>query len=231
MHRTGFTLIELLVVIAIIAILAAILFPVFARAREKARQISCLSNLKQMGLAFFMYNQDYDEQYVINPMWKTRLQPYIHNTQINVCPSRKQLPWYYGQGYNIGVPAAFGMPVAGFVDMIGPGLFAGRAESAIRSPSHKILIAESDRCSVGPPTGPRGLFMGGATCYWSLTTCHNGGCNVAFADGHAKWMKPEQFHSNMEVMDSAGAPIPATAQAVDEATWRRYWDTEYEVGS
>lgn len=61
MTRRGFTLIELLVVIAIIAILAAILFPVFARAREKARQITCASNLKQMGLAFFMYKADCDE--------------------------------------------------------------------------------------------------------------------------------------------------------------------------
>jgi prepilin-type N-terminal cleavage/methylation domain-containing protein len=61
LRHPGFTLIELLVVIAIIAILAAILFPVFAQAREKARAISCLSNLKQAGLAFAMYTQDYDE--------------------------------------------------------------------------------------------------------------------------------------------------------------------------
>src|ERR1700753_3722417 len=61
--RRGFTLIELLVVIAIIAILAAILFPVFAKAREKARQIACLSNMKQIGLATLQYVQDYDEQF------------------------------------------------------------------------------------------------------------------------------------------------------------------------
>src|SRR5215469_2257354 len=65
LKRCGFTLIELLVVIAIIAILAAILFPVFAQAREKARQASCLSNLKQNGLAFMSYVQDYDETYPI----------------------------------------------------------------------------------------------------------------------------------------------------------------------
>jgi len=62
-QRWGFTLIELLVVIAIIAILAAILFPVFAQARDKARQASCLSNCKQMGTAWMMYTQDYDETF------------------------------------------------------------------------------------------------------------------------------------------------------------------------
>jgi prepilin-type N-terminal cleavage/methylation domain-containing protein/prepilin-type processing-associated H-X9-DG protein len=85
--RKGFTLIELLVVIAIIAILAAILFPVFAQAREKARQISCLSNLKQIGIGCMMYIQDYDESYPLGymwdgndwggTMWTVSLQPYI----------------------------------------------------------------------------------------------------------------------------------------------------------
>ncbi len=114
--KSGFTLIELLVVIAIIAILAAILFPVFAQAREKARAISCLSNAKQMGLGVMMYLQDWDGQYFAyrekdetgwndgvtgsfpscitecyphHHFWNQILQPYIKNYQIFVCPSAK----------------------------------------------------------------------------------------------------------------------------------------------
>jgi prepilin-type N-terminal cleavage/methylation domain-containing protein/prepilin-type processing-associated H-X9-DG protein len=96
MRRQGFTLIELLVVIAIIAILAAILMPVFAQAREKARQTSCLSNFKQVGTGMMMYVQDYDESYPVSRLsdgtgvfssWKYGILPYVKNLQVYTCPS------------------------------------------------------------------------------------------------------------------------------------------------
>jgi prepilin-type N-terminal cleavage/methylation domain-containing protein/prepilin-type processing-associated H-X9-DG protein len=109
-HRStkpsGFTLIELLVVIAIIAILAAILFPVFARARENARRSSCQSNLKQIGLGMLQYSQDYDERTTPNnslisasgyTIWGELIQPYTKSTQILSCPSDSlSLPFIAG---------------------------------------------------------------------------------------------------------------------------------------
>jgi prepilin-type N-terminal cleavage/methylation domain-containing protein/prepilin-type processing-associated H-X9-DG protein len=106
MSKKGFTLIELLVVIAIIAILAAILFPVFARARGKARQTSCLSNEKQLGLAFMMYADDYDETYPMSyyyqnganssngyVQWSGLISPYVKNWGLFVCPEHKVKGW------------------------------------------------------------------------------------------------------------------------------------------
>src|SRR5216683_460211 len=99
-RRSGFTLIELLVVIAIIAILAAILFPVFAQAREKARMTACLSNMKQIGTSLLMYVQDYDETYPYIRfhnasaakgqncyVWKNAIRPYLKNLDVLGCPS------------------------------------------------------------------------------------------------------------------------------------------------
>ena len=100
--RSAFTLVELLVVIAIIAILAAILFPVFARARENARRASCQSNLKQLGLAFEQYKNDYDGWIAPKQLgsgtagiyaWPTMMMPYIKSNQIFTCPSSTEGTW------------------------------------------------------------------------------------------------------------------------------------------
>src|SRR6187551_568249 len=118
--RRGFTLIELLVVIAIIAILAAILFPVFARARENARRSSCMSNLKQIGIGFMMYSQDYDEKYPLSfsyrPVapdtgtwgsnasgyywfWYQLIYPYTKSFQLFRCPNGDQSGYGYSGNY------------------------------------------------------------------------------------------------------------------------------------
>ncbi|MGD8239289.1 MAG: prepilin-type N-terminal cleavage/methylation domain-containing protein [Armatimonadota bacterium] len=219
MPRRGFTLIELLVVIAIIAILAAILFPVFARAREKARGSACISNMRQMGLAFGMYADDFDEMYPPAPKWKSRLLPYIRNRDLFKCPSRRRLPWFYGHGYNIGYDGV-APPAVGFPE---------RYVSEILDPSFKIVAVEWDRCLSGPPCGPPGLFYGNALSYWAVCRIHNDGSNALFADGHVKYMKPEQYHSNTKHADESGNPLPSDASAVPEDVWRRYWDTSSAV--
>ena len=100
-RQRGFTLIELLVVIAIIAILAAILFPVFQKVRENARRTACLSNMKQIGLAFMQYNQDYDEKFTGSTYygegWAGKVYPYVKSKGVYVCPddSTKPLPNTY----------------------------------------------------------------------------------------------------------------------------------------
>jgi prepilin-type N-terminal cleavage/methylation domain-containing protein/prepilin-type processing-associated H-X9-DG protein len=189
--RRGFTLIELLVVIAIIAILAAILFPVFARAREKARQSSCQSNLKQIGLAFTMYAQDYDEKMprgsgyiaptaLLSPgnygEWFLELAPYIKNTQIFNCPSASRTAFQTG-----GVDStALGYGVA-----YSRNLFIDRTAMAdITEPANCIIMADGINnymrlyCKASE----------GGNYGWSWNR-HNDGCNYTFVDGHVKWMK------------------------------------------
>ena len=125
MNRRGFTLIELLVVIAIIAILAAILFPVFAKVREKARQASCMSNMKQQGLAILQYTQDYDElmpqatvdysgswptgtfwtapstSSVSGTQWANAIQPYLKSYAVYTCPSSDTWDWSHSTRSNL----------------------------------------------------------------------------------------------------------------------------------
>lgn len=191
MSKRGFTLIELLVVIAIIAILAAILFPVFAKAREKARQSSCLSNVKQLMLAALSYAQDYDEvmipgsypMRVPNPFhrnWLQVLDPYVKNEQIWVCPS---MTGTYGYGWNY---QNFGyIPTS-------PGTGWASALGQIQMPSDTILIGDNPDTGM---YGAAGIFIYGPSQsspptdgIGNVSGRHNEGANYGFCDGHAKWL-------------------------------------------
>jgi prepilin-type N-terminal cleavage/methylation domain-containing protein len=140
-QRKGFTLIELLVVIAIIAILAAILFPVFARARENARRASCMSNMKQIGLGIMMYAQDYDGTYLIHvdasvgnaKLWPQILQPYVKSTQVFDCPSGQH---QFTGGYDSSIDYGYNYWLSRYY-------YADATESGITRPSETVLIAET----------------------------------------------------------------------------------------
>ena len=190
-HRRGFTLIELLVVIAIIAILAAILFPVFSRAREKARTASCLSNVKQLMLAVLQYTQDYDERFPTEyprppgmtegVRWIVMLDPYIKNRQIWVCPSWQQQPWHWCPGG----PNALVSTYQFNFQMTGPRVGSqriGLSLARVKHPAEKCLIKESQQYC--------GVWWWNCQQWWCCIPrdLHNGGCNCGFVDGHAKWV-------------------------------------------
>jgi len=179
--RRGFTLIELLVVIAIIAILAAILFPVFAKAREKARQSSCLSNSKQIMLAFMQYKQDYDERWplqywsgtawepAVSGYWVGEISPYIKNTQIFLCPSTSATVNQTSYIYNAGLSQI--------------------ADGTITNPAERIAIGEGANFSPanGIDYGPTQVGLQAGTNN-RLRQNHNDGANFGFCDGHSKWL-------------------------------------------
>jgi prepilin-type N-terminal cleavage/methylation domain-containing protein/prepilin-type processing-associated H-X9-DG protein len=209
MMRRGFTLIELLVVIAIIAILAAILFPVFARAREKARQTSCLSNLKQQALACLMYIQDYDEKnfsWFVNGIpgpldltqpddglmrqgtWRTLIQPYCKNWQLLICPSASNLggDWRNTGGWQ---PAAWSY--SWNMTRFGDGRPDNRSLAAFPVPAETIMLSDSNSCGrpciEGGCCGDVNNYNPNEAADWSYEKRHNDGANFAFYDGHSKW--------------------------------------------
>jgi prepilin-type N-terminal cleavage/methylation domain-containing protein/prepilin-type processing-associated H-X9-DG protein len=191
--RTGFTLIELLVVIAIIAILAAILFPVFARARAKAQQTTCLNNVKQLTLAIIMYASDNDDAYPLNGVpnncgvpggqfwvgfgcpggnflcWYDCVYPYVKNTGIFACPSQpNSLPNNPPEHcYTLNSCAT------------------GVIQSVITTPATKVLMGEWSGSYLVVSSQMEDPSDGLIT--QSTLTVHNGGSNVGFCDGHAKW--------------------------------------------
>jgi len=209
MKRRGFTLIELLVVIAIIAILAAILFPVFARAREKARQSSCQSNIKQLTLGLLMYAQDYDERYMqfgyaIPGMplgscgtnvcwWRFLLYPYVKNWQVFLCPSAN--------------PQDASSSLQQYLDHYGyNSRIANRSMADVTSPAQIIALGDAGHWAGDLYDGwlyayaPRSGWLGNPGTNPSLqveaNTRHNGGSNLGFADGHGKWMNAVDIAGN-----------------------------------
>jgi prepilin-type N-terminal cleavage/methylation domain-containing protein/prepilin-type processing-associated H-X9-DG protein len=231
--RGAFTLIELLVVIAIIAILAAILFPVFARARENARRASCISNLKQIGLGIMQYVQDYDEKYpptgytidIVPPdgvwygssptytwFWEQIIYPYTKSDQVYLCPSS----------------GATGEPYSGQYGA--NNLIMGQSMTIVNTPSTIYMLMDAGPYSMSYSTAlnPTGSFWyipgtekyvgtpAASTTPYALTGWsgsdyegegrHFDGNNVAFADGHVKWEKTAKIFSEAKAYTAAHAP-------------------------
>jgi prepilin-type N-terminal cleavage/methylation domain-containing protein/prepilin-type processing-associated H-X9-DG protein len=253
--KQGFTLIELLVVIAIIAILAAILFPVFARARENARRSSCASNLKQISLGALQYSQDYDEKVLptqtavggtIYFAWVDIIDPYLKSRQVLRCPSgiSNMTSYSYNGSFGVAARASSSVELAAqvptFVDSYGTHSTLGNLRSTyFATGSPNLVIGRSIDPGAGSVTG---------SFVWDLaampaTTRHLEGLNMAFADGHVKWFKAvgtgvtntSQLHNNYHNATLFGIPTtPGTATqkvAAADANFpgMPYKDLDYNV--
>ena len=231
----GFTLIELLVVIAIIAILASILFPVFARARENARRTSCLSNMKQLGLGIMQYAQDYDERFPMYRVpafsstltadpygWADAVQPYVKSTQIFQCPSEptspdtSKSPGETGSGYT---DYALNIWIGGlYIDSGGTGRKgAGINMSTLTAPALTVLNVEYR--SYGSASfiseNSSNTLVNGRVDLANLIPRHFNGINLAFTDGHAKYISNIGGVTNNRFRNLWGAGTPLEVSGND----------------
>ncbi len=236
----GFTLVELLVVIAIVAILAALLFPVFAQARESARTTSCLSNTRQIGTAVMLYAQDYDERIppAINAVllpsgdhveWFTVLESYVKTNQVFFCPSHS--------GVNPSQPPSWGNISYGWnffylqanANQPEPDLFLNSPAvllAEMTSPAETVLLADSGSSPGYPDNNQNGALdwlraPNTEPEWWAYVNrpsdMHRGGANVAFCDGHSKWHPiPTEARVNTGVRSEILKGTP------DQADY--YWD-------
>ncbi|RYX82882.1 DUF1559 domain-containing protein [bacterium] len=231
--KQAFTLIELLVVIAIIGILAAILFPVFARAREGARKASCQSNLKQLALGYLMYADDNDgglatvsPNYSIpaSPLrgarweWADQIYPYVKSAAVYVCPSDPA-----------NIPTATNGSDGGYgLNWVYFGNFGNMLRSTeIAKPAETILFTDSSRPNSATPGYYAVGGKGGPAANWAqyVNTRHNGTVNIAWFDGHVKAMNPDAF---MDDSRNAGQTSNNAYQHLPPAdpTKESYWDLD-----
>lgn len=209
---SGFTLIELLVVIAIIAILAAILFPVFGRARENARRTSCQSNLKQIAIGMLQYTQDYDEKFPIyghggtvdaSTGWAFTIQPYVKSTQLFQCPSESTGPssnpgdiGYTDYAINLRL---------GYEPVIGP--LGAKSLSVLTQPTLTVMNLDFIPVAADASSTWASGCDGAATCTTvaratfptGVALRHLEGMNYSFTDGHVKWYKSANANTSASV--------------------------------
>ena len=231
-YKTGFTLIELLVVIAIIGILASILFPVFARVRENARRASCISNLKQVGLAFLQYTQDYDERLpsvgksaaanLGAEGWTLTVEPYFKSRQLLQCPSELRKPNYATDPYNgtsyytdYYYNTNLSYNPTGVKESDGTtNLIMGIPVVKVRYPANTVIAGDGQG---GPANyGGRVELLDG-----NPAPRHLEGNTYNFCDGHAKWFPVGKILSGTTDSNSALTPCNPTTSAptADNATF------------